>query len=70
MLVDAYEGRARHPLMKRSAWGLVAVYNRLGSGGQSILKVKDFQFYLHEWVKRLVDVPGVEAWQDSYSRME
>ena len=48
MLEDAHDGTSRHPVMKRSAWGLVSVYNKLGSGAQCITAVKDFQKYLQE----------------------
>ncbi len=66
MLEDPFYGKSRHPLIKRSAWGLLRVYNRLGSGAQTIKSVKDFQFWLQERVKKLIHL-GVQNWQNSYS---
>ena len=43
-----------HPLVKRSVWALVPVYNKLGSGAQTICNVKLFQQYLQERVKTLI----------------
>jgi hypothetical protein len=68
MLADPNDGTTRHPLIKRSAWGLLPVYNRLGSGAHSIASVKDFQFFLQERVKTLVRSGLVDAaWACSYS---
>jgi hypothetical protein len=64
---DVYEDSGKSPLIRRSAWGLVAVYNRLGSGAQSILKVSDFQGYLQERVKKLIAGGNGDRWQCSYS---
>ena len=58
-LEDPFHGTTSRPLIKRSAWRLVPVYNRLGSGAHSILEVKDFQFYLQERVKRLITLHQV-----------
>jgi hypothetical protein len=54
MLADRFHGRPMHPLVKRSVWALVPVYNKLGSGAQTICNVKLFQQYLHERVKTLI----------------
>ena len=67
MLEDPYAATSRSPLVRRSAWGLVPVYNRLGSSAQSILTVKDFQAYLQARVKRLIVRHGVEDWMHTYS---
>ena len=68
MLVDPYNGATLHPLTKRSAWGLIGVYNRLGSGAQSITDVKNFQFYLQERVKELIRKQLVgKEWDSTYS---
>ena len=67
MLEDPYAATSRSPLVRRSAWGLVPVYNRLGSGAQSILTVKDFQAYLQARVKRLIVRHGVDDWMHTYS---
>ena len=66
-LIDVLEGQSPSRLIQRSIWALVQVYNRLGSGAQSILQVKDFQYYLQERVKRLVTNHGVDDWSRSYS---
>lgn len=68
MMEDPYYGATRHPLVKRSAWGLLPVYNKLGSGAQSIATVKNFQFYLQERVKKLIRQALVgDDWPCSYS---
>ena len=67
MLEDPYAATGRSPLVRRSAWGLVPVYNRLGSGAQSILTVKDFQAYLQVRVKRLIERHGADDWKHTYS---
>ena len=67
MLEDPYQGRGQHPLLKRSAWGLIAVYNALGSGAESILQVILEVFYLQERMKRLISNHGVLEWSRSYS---
>ena len=54
MLEDRFHVGPMHPLVKRSAWGLVPVYNKLGSGAQTISSVKLFQQYLQERVKSLI----------------
>ena len=66
-LRDAYEGSGRTALIRRSVWGLVAVYNRLGSGAQSIKTVADFQRYLQERLKNLIAKGYVVQWQSTYS---
>ena len=67
LLADPYQDVTRSPLIRRSAWGLIPVYNRLGSGAQNIQTVKDLQFYLQERVKKLINSGLVEDWQSSYS---
>ena len=68
MLEDPHSNSGRqHSSLRRSAWGLIPVYNRLGSGAQCILQVRDFQYYLQERVKNLVTKHGVVDWQSSYS---
>jgi hypothetical protein len=66
-LRDAYEGSGRTALIRRSVWGLVAVYNRLGSGAQSIKIVADFQRYLQERLKKLIAAGNVVQWQSTCS---
>jgi hypothetical protein len=68
MLEDPYGAETVHPLVKRSAWGLVPVYNKLGSGAHSIKSVKLFQQYLQERVKVLIQRDFVgNDWACSYS---
>ena len=66
-LRDAYEESGRSALIRRSVWGLVAVYNQLGSGAQSINTVPGFQQYLQERLKKLIAGGHTERWQCSYS---
>jgi hypothetical protein len=67
-VLDPYNGRTTPPVVRRSVWGLLPVYNRLGSGAQSILTVKDFQFLLQERVKTLITKGMVgEDWASMYS---
>ena len=54
-LLDPYTGIGRPPLIRRSAWALLPVYNRLGSGVQSIKTVAEFQKYLQDRINRLID---------------
>ena len=65
VLNDPYES-SRPPLVRRSVWALIPVYNRLGSGARSIEKVKDFQMYLQERVKTLPEKGLVEDWRRVY----
>jgi hypothetical protein len=67
LLHDPYETITRPPLVKRSAWGLIPVYNLLGSEAQSIRTVKDFQSYLQQRVKRLVAQGNTDDWERTYS---
>jgi hypothetical protein len=68
MLEDPYNGCTRHPLIERSAWGLVPVYNNLGSGAHSIVAVKDFQKYLQERIKIMIREGCADnEWASSYS---
>ena len=64
MISDPYENTSRPPLLKRTAWGLIPVYNKLGSGAQSINAVKDFQWYLQERVKTLIRKGFIDQWKD------
>ena len=68
MLEDPYGAETVHPLVKRSAWGLIPVYNKLGSGAHAIRSVKLFQQYLQERFKVLIqkDFAGND-WACSYS---
>ena len=50
LLIDPFE-TAMPPIVRRSAWGLISVYNRLGGGARSIMTVKDFQWSLQERAK-------------------
>ena len=61
-LLDPYSGRSQPPLIRRSAWGLLPVYNRLGSSAQSIATVADFQKYLQERVKKLLQRGFTDGW--------
>ena len=67
MIVDPYENVTRRPIIRRSMWGLVPVYNRLGSAAQSKQTVKDFQTGLQERVKRLLQAGHTDRWQCTYS---
>jgi hypothetical protein len=66
LLHDPYEHR-RPPLVRRSAWGVIPIYNRLGSDARNIATVKDFQFYLIERVRTIVRKGLVEDWKRVYS---
>ena len=67
-LLDPYSGRTTPPVVKRSTWGLLPVYNKLGSGAQSIRTVRDFQQYLQERVKTMITKGLVgEDWPSTYS---
>ena len=69
MLADRFHGRPMHPLVKRSVWALVPVYNKLGSGAQKICNVKLFQQYLQERVKTLItkNLADLDRWDCEYS---
>ena len=67
MLKDPYLNFARSPLVRRSVWGLIPVYNRLGSAALSIETVKDFQCYLQQRVKLLIEHGHGDGWERSYS---
>ena len=69
LLHDPFEG-SRPPLVRRSAWGLIPVYNKLGSGARSITSVKDLQWYLQEWIKTLINkglIDQYKDWKAAYS---
>ena len=66
-LQDPFDACSRPPIMRRSAWSLIPVYNRLGSGALSIRTTKDFQFYLQERVKKLLTGGHIERWPNTYS---
>ena len=51
LLVDPYQDVSCSLLIRRSAWGLIPVYNKLGGGAQNIATVPLFQQYLQERAK-------------------
>ena len=67
MLLDPFDNATRHSLIKRSALGLIPVYNRLRSGAQSIRTVQDFQKYLQERAKKLIVQGETDRWMQMYS---
>jgi len=67
MLQDPCEGATTPHIMKRSIWGLLSVYNRLGSGTQNIESVREFQQYLQERVKKLLRAGQLDGWTRTYS---
>jgi hypothetical protein len=67
MIMDPYENVTRRPIIRRSMWGLLPVYNRLGSAAQSKQTVKEFQTGLQERVKRLLQAGHTERWQHTYT---
>ena len=62
MLHDPYAQTKMPPIIKRSAWGLVRVYNRLGSAAQNISTTSDFQRYLPDGVERIVMTGQLDLW--------
>ena len=62
MVHDPYERCGRSPLIRRSVWGLLEIYNKLGSHAQNIATVSDFQQYLQNRVKRLILAGCSEDW--------
>ena len=67
MLVNTFDLPRSPPILRRSAWGLVPVYNGLGSGARTISTVKDFQAYLQNRVKRLIEKGNDDHWHSVYS---
>ena len=67
MLQDPYHGVTRPNVVKRSNWGLLRVYNRLGSGAHIINNVRDFQQYLPERIKKLLKAGHVDGRAQAYS---
>ena len=65
-LEDPYEDLTCAPLIKRSAFGLVKVYNKLGSGAHNISSVHDFQAYLQGRAKQLVMTGYTDKWDRLY----
>ena len=65
-LVDSLEESRASPLMQRSIWGLVGVYNKLGRTLQCG-SVKDFQKHLQDRAKRVVEKQLAENWYTLYS---
>ena len=66
MLIDPHGRTTMSSLMRQSLWGLVPVYNRLGTRLQSSTSVKAFQSLLQQRAKRLAE-NGVEDWMRAYS---
>ena len=64
-LFDSLENQNSSRLMKRSIWGLVPVYNKLGATLQCAT-VKDFQFMLQERAKRIVTKSLLANWEKLY----
>jgi hypothetical protein len=65
-LEDPFVSQHPSPLMKRSIWGLVSVYNTLG-GALQCAAVKDFQGMLQSRAKRVVAGSLVADWETLYS---
>ena len=59
--------RPRPPPSPRPFWGLLEVYNKLGSHAQRITAVSDFQQYLQNRLKRLLRARICEDWTNTYS---
>ena len=67
LLEDPYQDVASSPLIRRSAWGLIPVYNKLGSGAQSIATTALFQQYLQERAKVVAKKQLLAEWTKLYS---
>jgi hypothetical protein len=65
-LVDPLESQNASPLMKRSIWGLVRVYNALGNA-LTCCEVKGFQWMLQERAKAVVSKKLDEGWDTLFS---
>jgi hypothetical protein len=65
-LVDSLQSGNTSLLLRRSIWGLVGVYNKLGNA-LSCKDVKGFQFLLQERVKRVVTGDLLADWAKLYS---
>ena len=65
-LVDPLEGVTASMLMKRSIWGAIRVYNKLGNS-LSCSDVKGFQFLLQERAKSVVAKKLLPDWDTLYS---
>ena len=65
-LVDPLATRKASPLLQRSIWGLVKIYNKLG-GALQCSAVKDFQGMLQERAKRVVAKHLLADWEYLYS---
>ena len=64
-LHDVLEGTNPSPLMRRSIWGLVKVYNSLG-GSHTCSTVSAFQYLLQERTKRVVQKQLLGDWMLLY----
>jgi hypothetical protein len=65
-LVDPLADQSASLLMRRSIWGLVRIYNTLGSTLQCA-SVKDFQTHLQGRTKRVVEKNLMKDWPRLYS---
>jgi hypothetical protein len=65
-LYDVLEGTNPSRLLRRSLWGLVSIYNRLG-GARGCASVADFQKLLQERAKRIVQKRLLANWNTLYS---
>ena len=65
-LFDSLENQSPSRLMKRSIWGLVPVYNKLGNA-LSCSDVRGFQFLLQERAKAVVSKQLLSQWETLYS---
>ena len=65
-LIDALESQRASPLMRRSIWGLVRVYNRLGNA-LTCSEVKGLQWMLQERTKAVVAKNLTAEWSTLYS---
>ena len=65
-LADTTESCAESPLMKRSIWGLVRVYNKLGNA-LTCCEVKGFQWMLQERAKAVVTKKLDKGWDTLFS---
>ena len=63
---DPYDNCRQPQIVRRSAWGLLRIYNRLGTAAQSIKDVPSFQQYLQNWVKRRIVAGTQDDWATTY----
>ena len=67
MLQGPHNAATIHPMIKRSAQGLILVYKKLGSGVRSIAGVRHFWHNLQERVKVLIKKGVLDQWDCFYS---